>query len=64
MGRAQKQGKDFTYIRPTHEEEPAFMATAHAKFTGEVGVCVATSGRRAALTPTACYDAKGDNTQW
>lgn len=44
MGRAQDDGKDFTYIRPTHEEEAAFMATAHAKFTGDVGVCVSTSG--------------------
>ena len=37
MGRAQDEGKDFRYVRPTHEEEAAFMATAHAKFTGEVG---------------------------
>ncbi len=32
------------FIQARHEEEAAFMATAHAKFTGEVGVCIATSG--------------------
>lgn len=62
MGRAQKDGKDFTYIRPTHEEEAAFMATAHAKFTGDVGVCVATSGPGAIHLMNGLYDAKGDNT--
>lgn len=62
MGRAQEAGKDFTYIRPTHEEEAAFMATAHAKFTGDVGVCVATSGPGAIHLMNGLYDAKGDNT--
>ncbi len=33
---------EFVQIR--HEEMAAFMACAHAKFTGEVGVCLATSG--------------------
>jgi len=61
MGRAQEDGKDFRYIRPTHEEEAAFMATAHAKFTGEVGVCVATSGPGALHLMNGLYDAKGDN---
>ena len=32
---------DFVQVR--HEEMAAFMACAHAKFTGEVGVCLATS---------------------
>ena len=40
---AQRAGEGLDYIRPTHEEICALMATAHAKFTGEVGVCVATS---------------------
>lgn len=61
MGRAQDEGKDFTYVRPTHEEEAAFMATAHAKFTGEVGVCVSTSGPGAIHLMNGLYDAKGDN---
>lgn len=33
---------DFVQVR--HEENAAFMACGHAKFTGEVGVCMATSG--------------------
>src|SRR5690625_7132822 len=61
MGRAQRDNKDFTYIRPTHEEEAAFMATAHAKFTGEVGVCISTSGPAALHMINGLYDAKGDN---
>lgn len=61
LGRAQKDGKDFTYIRPTHEEEAAFMACAHAKFTGEVGVCIATSGPGAVHLMNGLYDAYSDN---
>lgn len=61
LGRGQKKGKDFTYIRPTHEEIAAFMATAHAKFTGEVGVCIATSGPGAIHLLNGLYDAKMDH---
>ncbi|MDN5605457.1 MAG: thiamine pyrophosphate-requiring protein, partial [Kocuria sp.] len=61
MGRAQRDGKDFRYVRPTHEEEAAFMATAHAKFTGDVGVCISTSGPGAIHLMNGLYDAKGDN---
>ncbi len=43
LGRADRADKPLTYVRPTHEELCALMATAHAKFTGTVGVCVATS---------------------
>ena len=32
------------YIQVRHEEMAAFMASAHAKFTGQVGLCYATSG--------------------
>ena len=41
LGRAESL-PEFVQVR--HEEMAAFMATAHAKFTGEVGVCLATSG--------------------
>lgn len=61
MGRAQRDGKNFSYVRSTHEEEAAFMATAHAKFTGEVGVCVSTSGPGALHLLNGLYDAQGDN---
>ena len=39
------------FIQVRHEEMAAFMACAHAKFTGEVGVCLATSGPGARLAP-------------
>lgn len=61
LERAQSAGKDFSYIRPTHEEVAAFMACAHAKFTGEVGVCIATSGPGAVHLLNGLYDAKMDN---
>ncbi|MBI4899030.1 MAG: thiamine pyrophosphate-requiring protein [Actinobacteria bacterium] len=61
LGRAEEAKKDFRYIRPTHEELAALMATAHAKFTGEVGVCIATSGPGAVHLMNGLYDARGDN---
>ncbi len=61
LGRAEKDGKDFRYIRPTHEEMCSLMATAHAKFTGEVGVCMSTSGPGAVHMMNGLYDAKCDN---
>ncbi len=48
-------------VRPTHEEEAAFMAVAHSKFTDEVGVCCATSGPGAIHLLNGLYDAKLDN---
>jgi pyruvate dehydrogenase (quinone) len=61
LARAQRAGKDFEYIRPTHEEIASFLACAHAKFTGEVGVCVATSGPGAIHLTNGLYDALMDN---
>jgi pyruvate dehydrogenase (quinone) len=49
------------YIQVRHEETAAFMACAHAKFTGEVGVCVATSGPGAIHLLNGLYDAKLDH---
>ncbi len=48
-------------IQARHEEMAAFMATAHAKFTGEVGVCLATSGPGAVHLLNGLYDAKLDH---
>jgi pyruvate dehydrogenase (quinone) len=48
-------------IQVRHEEQAAFMATAHAKFTDEVGVCVATSGPGAIHLLNGLYDAKCDH---
>ncbi len=61
LGRAESAGKDFRYIRPTHEEMAGLMACAHAKFTGEVGVCIATSGPGAVHLMNGLYDAACDN---
>ncbi len=61
LERAENDGKAFRYIRPTHEEIAAFMACAHAKFTGEIGVCIATSGPGAVHLLNGLYDAKMDN---
>ncbi len=37
-------GAGVEWVQARHEEMLAFMACAHAKFTGDVGVCIATSG--------------------
>jgi pyruvate dehydrogenase (quinone) len=49
------------FIQARHEELAAFMACAHAKFTGEVGVCLATSGPGAIHLLNGLYDAKMDH---
>src|SRR5436305_11566094 len=49
------------YVQVRHEEMSAFMAGAHAKFTGEVGVCMATSGPGALHLLAGLYDAKMDH---
>ena len=61
LGRADREDLPISYIRPTHEEICALMATAHAKFTGEVGVCVATSSPGAFHMLNGLYDAQMDN---
>jgi pyruvate dehydrogenase (quinone) len=50
----------FEFIQVRHEEEAAFMACGHARFTGEVGVCLATSGPGAIHLLNGLYDAKLD----
>lgn len=49
------------FIQCRHEEMAAFMASAHAKFTGELGVCIATSGPGASHLLTGLYDARMDH---
>lgn len=61
LGQAERDGGGLEYIRPTHEEICALMATAYAKFTGEVGVCAATSSPGAFHLLNGLYDAKMDN---
>ena len=49
------------YVQVRHEEMAAFMASAHAKFTGQVGLCYATSGPGAIHLLNGLYDAKMDH---
>ncbi|RSN67540.1 thiamine pyrophosphate-requiring protein [Actinomadura sp. WAC 06369] len=49
------------FVQTRHEEMAAFMACGHAKFTGEVGCCVATSGPGAIHLLNGLYDAKLDH---
>jgi pyruvate dehydrogenase (quinone) len=52
---------DIKFVQVRHEEQAAFMACAHAKWTGEVGVCLATSGPGAIHLLNGLYDAKLDH---
>ena len=61
LGAYHRAGGDPEFIQVRHEEMAAFMATAHAKFTGEVGVCTATSGPGAIHLLNGLYDAKLDH---
>jgi len=62
MGAFARAGDELEFIQVRHEEMAAFMACAHAKFTGEVGVCLATSGPGAIHLLNGLYDAKNDHT--
>jgi pyruvate dehydrogenase (quinone) len=55
------QGQRPEFVQVRHEEMAAFMACAHAKFTGELGVCMATSGPGAVHLLNGLYDAKLDH---
>jgi pyruvate dehydrogenase (quinone) len=53
--------KRIDFIQVRHEEQAAFMASAHAKFTSKLGVCLATSGPGAIHLLNGLYDAKMDH---
>ncbi|MFL6664706.1 MAG: thiamine pyrophosphate-requiring protein, partial [Rhizobacter sp.] len=61
MGAFSRGGAGIDFVQVRHEELAAFMACAHAKFTGEVGVCLATSGPGAIHLLNGLYDAKLDH---
>ena len=61
LGAFDRASGDPEFIQPRHEEMGAFMACAHAKFTGEVGCCMATSGPGAVHLLNGLYDAKLDH---
>ena len=52
---------EIEFVQTRHEEIAAFAACAHAKLTGEVGVCLATSGPGAIHLMNGLYDAKLDH---
>ena len=49
------------FIQARHEEMAAFMAAADAKFSGQLGACIATSGPGATHLLTGLYDARMDH---
>ncbi|WP_020601442.1 thiamine pyrophosphate-requiring protein [Spirosoma spitsbergense] len=61
MGALDRAGDKMDFVQVRHEEMAAFMACAHSKFTGEVGVCMATSGPGAVHLLNGLYDAKMDH---
>jgi pyruvate dehydrogenase (quinone) len=61
MGAFDRIGDKLQFIQVRHEEMAAFMACAHAKFTGETGICLATSGPGAVHLLNGLYDAKMDH---
>ncbi|MDB6075557.1 MAG: thiamine pyrophosphate-requiring protein [Verrucomicrobiaceae bacterium] len=61
IGAIARAGEAVEYVQVRHEEMAAFMACAHAKFTGQVGVCLATSGPGAIHLLNGLYDAKMDH---
>ncbi len=60
MGALNRAQDKMRYVQTRHEENAAFMACAHAKYTGEVGVCLATSGPGAIHLLNGLYDAYKD----
>src|SRR3954470_16524264 len=61
LRRAQDGDGGIDFVQARHEEMAAFMACGHAKFTGEPGVCLATSGPGAVHVLNGLYDAKVDH---
>src|SRR5438270_7994824 len=61
LGAFHKIGDRLEFVQTRHEEIAAFAACAHAKLTGEVGVCMATSGPGAIHLLNGLYDARLDH---
>jgi pyruvate dehydrogenase (quinone) len=61
LGALNRAKHKIDFIQVRHEEMAAFMASAHAKFTGQPGVCLSTGGPGAAHLVTGLYDAKMDH---
>lgn len=61
IGAFGRAGNQPEFIQPCHEELCSLMAVGHAKFTGELGVCMATQGPGAVHLLNGLYDAKLDH---
>src|SRR5206468_6544618 len=61
VGALERHKDSLEFVQVRHEEMAAFMACGHAKWTGEVGVCLATSGPGAIHLLNGLYDAKLDH---
>jgi pyruvate dehydrogenase (quinone) len=61
LGGLERNQELFEFVQVRHEEMAALMATAHAKFTGKVGVCLAISGPGAIHLLNGLYDARMDH---
>lgn len=61
MGALNRAEDKMQFVQTRHEENAAFMACAHAKYSGEVGVCMATSGPGAIHLLNGLYDADKDH---
>jgi pyruvate dehydrogenase (quinone) len=61
LGALDRADGDPDFVQARHEEMAAFMACGHAKFTDEIGVCMATSGPGAIHLLNGLYDAKLDH---
>jgi pyruvate dehydrogenase (quinone)/pyruvate oxidase len=60
METLRKKQEEIRFVQVRHEESAAFMACAYAKYTGKLGVCVATSGPGGIHLLNGLYDAKMD----
>src|ERR1043166_2977927 len=60
MEALRKQREHIRFVQVRHEESAAFMACGFAKYTGKLGVCLATSGPGGIHLLNGLYDAKLD----
>ena len=60
MEALRKRAEKIRFVQVRHEEAAAFMACAYAKYTGKLGVCLATSGPGGIHLMNGLYDAKLD----
>jgi pyruvate dehydrogenase (quinone) len=61
MGALDRAGDRFDHVHMRYEEMATFMACGHVKYTGVVGVCLATGGPGAIHLLNGLYDAKMDH---